>query len=161
MPKTFKSLDDFAKYFNNKIAPKAMKEASEKPKEMLKDNVNTDVYSYQPKEYERTYELRESIIATEPQNVNGKTVVEIKHDENKIHPYSPNQHMSVIYGTDFSPYLPEAINEGNIGHVFGQGVWTEPRPYMDNTVRQMEQENTFENEAKKSLQKQGIQIIDK
>lgn len=161
MSKNFKSLAEIESYFNTNIAPKVMKKASEEPKQMLKDNVDKNVYNYTPSTYERTFELRDSIIATEPQNVNNKTTVEIKHDENKIHPYSPNQHMSVITGEDISTYLPQWINDGTIGHIFGQGVWTEPRPYMDDTVRQMEQENTFENEVKKSLQKQGIQLVEK
>lgn len=161
MPKNFKSLKELAKYMNEKALPKAMDGVGEKCKNIVKNRIDEDVYEkYTPVEYDRSYELRNSIISTEPTNNNGTITVEVKHDTNLINATPPNQHMSVVDQSDVSSHLPKWINDGNIGHVFGQGEWTEPRPYRDNTIEQIKQNDIFKKELKKELSKQNIETTD-
>lgn len=124
----------------------------------LKQQVDEDVYNtYQnPTHYERTYELRESIDSFSPEKKNGYITVEVGHDYSKIHAKEPNMHMSVTNGQDVSEQLPQWINDGTIGDIFGEGGWTKPRSYMDNMKQKIRSENMFTNELKKQLKNQGI-----
>lgn len=144
-----------------KLLKDSMEEVGVKVEKVLRDRIDEDVYSaYNNPDmsYERTRELKNSVTHTHPKEEDGQIVVKVGHDTSLINPYSPNQHMSVEDGSDVSNYLPQWINDGTIGNIFGEGVWTKPRPYMDNTKEEIKNNNILEKELKKGLKKRGVNI---
>ncbi len=140
-----------------KILHESMGEVGKKVEEGLKDQIDEDVYdAHNPEYYQRTYELRDSVTHSDAKEIGEQIVVEVGHDYDKINTHYPNQHMSVVDGSDVSNQLPKLINDGTIGDIFGNGAWTEPRPYMDNMKDKIEREKILEKELKKSLHKRGI-----
>lgn len=126
--------------------------------DVVKKRIDDDVYSYDPIEYERTNELKESVINTNAE-INGNNIsVQIKHDTNLINSYSPNQHMSAINGEDSSDIIPYIVHEGKSGKIFGEGVWTEPRPYMDNAREEIESSKMHTKIIKDKLKNIGYKV---
>ena len=154
---TFRNFKEYEKHIN-KLLKDSMEEVGAEVEKVLRDRIEKDVYSvYDPKEYERTRELKNSVMHTQAKDVGGNVVVEVGHDTDMIRAYEPNQHMS-IDGQDVSEYLPRWINDGTIGNAYGLGKWTDARPYMDNTKEQIKNDNILENELKKSLRKRGVNV---
>ena len=93
----FKNLKTLNNYLNKKISI-ALDNVASITLEKLKENVNNSVYSWTPKQYERTYQLLNAISKTKPINNNGKYTVEIYFDPLKIqpilNPYGWNAHAS-------------------------------------------------------------------
>lgn len=152
-----KSLSELFAKLNQQIAI-SMNEVGEAVVEKVKEHIDTDVYSFDPSVYQRTNELKESIVQSQPV-VNGNTVqILIYPDSSLIHPSSPNQHQSVITGDDYSPYIAITVEEGTSGKLFGEGYWTEPRPFMENTVVELEGSGLFKDALRISLNKKGINV---
>lgn len=123
-----------------KARDKALKGAGEKGKELTKKRVDEDVYAMskgEPAVYERTFQLRESLVADDFKSSGNMAEITIKHDASQIHSTAPNQHYSVVDGSSSVDYIAEIVNNGESGKIFGEGYWTEPRPYMDNTRKEM------------------------
>jgi hypothetical protein len=151
----FNNLNELNTWLSQQIA-QSMNDVGEMVVEKVKEHIESDVYSFDPKVYQRTNELKESIVHSTP-IVNGDTVeVSIYPDAQLIHPSPPNQHQSVISGDDYSPYVAITVEEGTSGKLFGEGYWTEPRPFMENTVAELEGSGLFADALKISLNKKGI-----
>ncbi len=83
------------------------------------------MYSYTPSYYERTGDLKNSVVSREPISTGNTISVSVEHDKNLIH-----DHISESTGADVSAYIPYYVNEG-AGSLFGEGFWTQKRDYMD------------------------------
>lgn len=152
----FRNLKDLERYMK-KILKDSMEDAGREIEHTLRDQIDEDVYnSYDPKEYERTRELKNSVMHTQPKEINGQIFVEIGHDYNQIYSNPEKYQHASVWGDDVSEYLPKWINDGTIGLAFGKGAWTEPRPYMDNTKEKIKDKGLFERELKVALEKRGI-----
>lgn len=161
MAKQFKSLKELEKYLQKQMI-KAMNDVGEHVKNEVKSQIDEDVYSHTPSQYERTYELRESVVNQKAVISDDKVQVIIKHDNDLIHPYPElYQHYSAkpdYTPDDYSEYVAETVHDGTSGKYFGEGFWTKPRPYMDNTVEKLKSTNSHVEEFKKSLKKQGLDV---
>ena len=139
-----------------KARDKALEGTGEKTKELVKDRIDRDVYSVaSPSIYERTYELRESV---QPSKVNSKgntAELEIGHDTSLIGSYSPNQHYSVVDGSSSVDSIAEIVHDGKSGKIFGEGFWTQKRPYMDNAKEEMK-DGKYKKFMIEELKKQGL-----
>lgn len=159
----FKNLKELEDYMRKRVLPTAMEEVGEKIEDKLKTRITKDVYnSYTPEQYDRTYELRDSITSTEPVDISGTIYVEVKHDDSLIHAVPPNHHMSIVNNSDVSSFIGQWINYGDVPNIFNDRnyVWMNPRPYMDNTKEEIRKFKLLKKELKKSIRKLNIKTIE-
>ena len=143
-----------------KARDKALKGTGEKAVEVVKDRVDKDVYAMskgEPAVYERTYQLRDSLVADDFKADGNSAEITIKHDTNQIHSTAPNQHYSVVDGSSSVDSIAEIVHDGKSGLIFKNGYWTEPRPYMDNAKEIMEK-GKYKDFMKEELKNQGYKV---
>lgn len=137
---------------------KALEGTGEKAKELVKDRIDKDVYSAgTPSVYERTYELRESVQPSKVKSTGNIAELEIGHDTSLIGSYEPNQHYSVVDGSSSVDSIALIVHDGRSGKIFGNGYWTEERPYMSNAKEEME-DGKYREFMKEELKKQGYKV---
>lgn len=126
--------DSLTKWLENKIRDAIENEASEKMVDVIKEHIDSDVYAqYDPVEYKRTGELRESVQRTINSSNDGVEIV-LDHDDGKL------SYMSVVSGdfVDEQQMIPNAIEHGKIHPLFGGGFsYLRPRPYMNNSKEEI------------------------
>ena len=145
------------------VAKNALEDTGKKTTKLVKDRIDKDVYGkFEPSEYIRTYELRESVAPSDVEDKGDSAELSIEHDFDKIGSYAPNQHYTVgkkyaeRYGTDSSEYIPWYVHDGKSGDIFGSdGEYMKPRPYMDNAKDDMEN-GKFKEFMEESLNEKGI-----
>lgn len=117
---------------------KASKKIAEAIDERAKSLVDEMVYnSYRPSEYQRTYQLRDSIQHTINKEKSGVSI-NVFHNTNLIH-YNEElyQHGSRFSG-DISDEIPWLVHEGKGGKLFGLNNPTRvPRRYMDALAKEL------------------------
>lgn len=160
MAKKFKSLNDLFKYIKDEVAD-SMNEIGKEAEQEVKNQLEVDVYSFQPKVYERTYDLQNSVVYSKP-IINKNTVMTtIFHDTSLINSDPDKfQHGSHFWNPkDMREAIPIIVHEGLSGPLFGTtGFWNAPRPYMDNAKEKMENEKFVYKEMKKSLESKGFKV---
>ena len=107
-------------------------EVSEKMVDIVKEQVNKDVYAkYTPSEYERTESLKESVQRTINSSNDGAEIL-IDHDDAKMNYWS-------VLGDDVDQQgIPRMIEDGTIHPLFGGGFsYLQPRPYMNNSKEEI------------------------
>lgn len=140
-----------------------------------KDMVNKLVYqSYKPKEYTRTYELRESIECTNMDKDNKSVTTQISHNTDLIHAYKPNQHYSLDPNAkgDVSDFIPDIVVNnlsgffrgiGNDGryHNIGYGFWRVKKPYFEKMIEEQYKSKEYLNVLIRILKSNGndVEII--
>lgn len=155
----FKNLNSLFKYLRYEFKDN-LKENGKQMENIVRDYVERDVYSYTPTKYERTYELRDSIVTREPRIYKENVSVKVEHEPDMM----SNEPDRFIHGsyfwdlTDVRFLLPYIINEGLSGDLFGEGFWTNPRPYWTNAYNHIVSNNIFFEEFKKSLTNKGIKF---
>lgn len=129
-------------------------EVFEEARDCQLEHVEMDVFSvYQPKEYLR----RSSGGIDDPGNIIGEVKDGILTVEN-ITPFNPG------YGTgNHGSVLAELINggHGSGGYYYdypSYGAYTYPRPFIDNTVKDLEMSNRLEDAMKKGLAKRNMKV---
>lgn len=141
-----------------KARDRALKGAGEKAVEVVKDRVDKDVYGTgSPTVYERTYQLRESLVADDFKSSGNTAEITIKHDTSQIHSTAPNQHYSVVDGSSSVESIAEIVHDGKSGRVFGEGYWTKPRPYMDN-AKEIMKDGKYRDFMVEELKKLGYKV---
>lgn len=155
----FQSLSALEVYLT-KMIKDSMEDVGKKCEVVVREKIEEEVYQnpVNPSTYERTRELKNSLIHTSPVQNGSEIITEIKHETDLIGSYSPNQHMSVQTGEPFIEPLAEVVNYGKAGHIFGEGYWTEPRPYMDDAREEIKQDKLHVQSLKESLRNKGIQV---
>ena len=149
-------LKKMMKYIEKNAVKGALEDTGDEATELAKDRVDKDVYGTgSPTEYVRTYELRESIEPTKAKCKDGVVELEIKHNTDKIGSYEPNQHMSVLDGSSSVESIAEIVHDGKSGKIFGEGLWTKKRRYMDNTKEEIKN-GKYKEMMKRNLEKRGI-----
>src|SRR5665647_2793381 len=126
---TFSNLSQLGKYLQ-KVVRDSMEDVGVAVEDKVREKIEEVVYNNpaQPNEYIRTHELATSLIHTQPKQTGNEITVEVKHEDDLIGHYAPNQHMSVVDGSELSvESLAEIVNYGLAGDIFGQGYWTESR----------------------------------
>ncbi len=147
------------------IIADALNEVAERAVELMKVHVDKDVYAvgdanrtyYHDGTGSPTYQLRDSIIHTEPA-IQGKEVTAVvKHDTNLMQS-DPD---TFLHGSNyFSPQdvrslLPTIINEGLSGPLFGAFWHKLKRPYFTNTKEELEK-GLFQQWMAEALRKRGV-----
>lgn len=145
--------------FLKKTIKDSMEDVGKAVEYKVREKIDEVVYNSPatPDTYNRTYELKNSLIHEQPKQSGNETTVVIKHEDNLLGHYAPNQHQSVVDGSPLSvESLAEIVMQGKSGHIFGQGYWTEPRPYMDIAKEEILAENLHVTTLKSSLRSKGI-----
>ena len=118
----------------------ALAKSAEKTVELVKVEINKEVYSEPEGTYERTWDLYNSMTDF-PLEIKGKiSQAKIAHDTDKIGTNVEKfQHASAYWSPwNYSNYIAETINLGLSGSLFGtSGHWLSPKPYMFNAQTQM------------------------
>ncbi len=142
-----------------KARDRALEGTGKKTEDVVKKRIDTDVYDVgDPKEYIRTFELRESIKSSNIKSSGDIAEVEIKHDTSLIHSNpSLNQHASAIDGSSSVDSIAEIVHDGKSGKLFGQGFWTKKRPYMDNAKEEME-DGKYKQFMMEELKRMGYKV---
>ncbi len=142
-----------------RAAKKALEDSGKEATKLVKDRIDKDVYGVKatPDDYIRTYELRESVEPSKVETKGNISELEVGHNTDKIHPNSPNQHMSVVDGLSSADYVAKIVHDGESGKIFGEGYWTKPRPYMSNAKDDLEN-GEYKKMMKNSLEKQGFKV---
>lgn len=94
------------------------------------------VYSKQPKVYERTYQLRDSLKTDVSKVDNDSFRLQVYHDTNVIRPNQDKyQHWDTKNG-DNSDIIPSIVEYGGYS-MFGDGYWSRPRSYFNVVDKQL------------------------
>lgn len=130
-------------------------------KEEVQKHIRDDVYAtYTPDAYNRTGEFEKSVVSTSP-SVSGDGVeISIEHDPNLMNMREPWYHQSVINGKDIREALPEIIHDGLTHDLWGHGdrAYLKPRPYMDNTVKELESSKKHVKQLARHLRSLGLNV---
>lgn len=142
-----KNLNELFKLMNKQIQQSIETDVAKKIVKVAEDHVQSDVYDVykNPKEYQRTEQLKKSFEVKPIQNgieientrtENGRDIPEI-----------------IEYGHDKSSQgyeHPAYYRDG--------GNFIQPRPFIENTRKQIISESIHVNELKKSLKSKGLDI---
>ena len=133
---TFKNLNDVMEYIQ-KATAESMKEVGDKLEDIMKDTIDEEVYdAYDPKVYDRTYQLRDKMVEVKYGDDNAE--VRIAHT---------GDHISYVKGTRF--YVPYGL-EG--GHTWGRGATN----IQESSLRKAEDE--IPDTYKKAMKSKGVPI---
>ena len=139
----------------------ALAKSAEKTVELVKVEINKEVYSEPEGDYQRTYQLRESV-KDFPLEIKGRaSEIKIAHDTGQIvSNASVFQHGSNYWSpSDYSEYLAETIHGGLSGSLFGTNKhWHKPKPYMDNAKAEM-LNGQYRKFMMESLMRSGYNVI--
>lgn len=136
---SFKNLKELEKYINEQ-AKKALQNGKHVKNTVIetgKKHVDEDVYSYEPKRYERTGLLRESW--------------DVENTDDGIAVFNTR--------TDGEKYIPEVIESG-IGYDYsGYGYeYEKPRPFIANAREELRNSNALKEAMKKDLKNIGFDV---
>ena len=145
----FQTTNQLLSYLKLQLAA-SLKETGEYVEAEVKKQIDQDVYSYTPSRYERSGDLKNSVVSSEPINTGNTVSVSIEHDTNLIH-----NHISQADGMDVSPYIPYYVNEG-AGPLFGDGFWTQKRNYLEHTIISLRSKGSHVEVLRRSLKNKGI-----
>lgn len=134
-----------------------------KIEELLKQHIMDDVYGAgTPTVYERSYEFLNSVDDTELNTMRNGYGTTIYHNTDMMESVPEIfKHGSLRFsgGTDARQWLPELLNEGRVGHLFGTGWWTEARPYFDNTIAEIESSGLVYEWCSEFFNSIGIELL--
>lgn len=158
---TFKSMKELESYLQKKLGD-SMPAVGLMGENKVKNRVQKDVYDKaSPEKYERTGDLKESVVY-EMDMVRGGYQVEIFNNDDFIRSTKPNQHYSVVesedgsYPLDYSEFVAVTVHDGTSGLIFGEGYWTSPRPFMANAAKEIRDKKLHVTSLQESLRKNGI-----
>lgn len=117
-----------------KVKDKALIKAGEKAEELVKKQIQSEVYDIPAGTYERTYNLKDSMMAFPLEKKGNVSEVKVAHDwMNMSYNVNKFQHGSNYWDpNDYRQYVAETVHYGLSGKLFGVGKhWHEPKPYMD------------------------------
>ncbi len=143
-------------------------EVALKASEKLIAHLDSEVYINRNTSYaygtgQPTYDLRNSVTASQVEKVGGELQSKVFHDKEKMS-FSPDDfvHGSRYWKdgvTDIRELLPKIINDGLSGDLFGQNQWwQEERPYFSNTLKELESKGLIKKWFKEAMIKRGFNI---
>lgn len=160
-------MKELEKYILN-VLKEVVYEVGEKVNELAREHVDRDVYmkDNQSNHYaygysQPTFGLRDSL-TTDKVKTNGNEVsTEIYHDSNKMITDPDNfVHGSNYWNKrDIRDILPEIVEFGLSGDFFGNGWWQDPRPYMQNTIKELQSSGKLQQWFKQGLKSRGVSVI--
>ncbi|AKO91907.1 hypothetical protein BEH_07205 [Priestia filamentosa] len=160
MSKYATNLDQLINMLTDEVTDVMNSDVGKKAADVTKRNIDKSVYKYDPEEYQRTYQLRDSI-KNFPAKVVGNTVeVEIDHDKSMIISDPDNYtHGSPYYSPqNISSFLDIIVAEGKSGDLFGNGFWRQKRQYFNVTVQDLIQTGEHIQAMKAGFRRKGYDV---
>ncbi len=135
----FRSLSQLGGYIND-LAKKSIKEdVAPAVKQRMQENIETMVYSYEPKRYERTGQLKEDIDIRDVED--GVVIVPTRTDE------------------ETGKYIPSVIESGVGYNYTGYGYeYEKPRPFVSQTRNDFQDSGEHIQLLKQGLKKNGLDV---
>lgn len=135
-----------------------MDEVLDKVREIEIEHIEEDVYSvYQPSIYRRR---KKNGGLSDPENIIGTIEGDMQLVVENITPFNEE------YGGNSGIGLAEMVNEGgNSEHDYDYGFrsieapYSKPRPFLDNTIEEIENTNSVENTLANGLRKRKYHVI--
>jgi hypothetical protein len=151
LAKDFASIEALLNHLKTKVIPDILQ--TEIKEEVMSESIQQnmdDIYSYSPEMYERRYSLIDENNFVD-EMVDGSTIA-IYNDARPA--------PAVVEGYDSSIYQLQSIVEyGASPAPFGEGVWTNERPAVRNTIEKLKANNGHVEAAKRGLKRHGIDTI--
>ena len=156
----FNSLKDMNKYVNSQMKEIVNTQLSEKILLTLRDFVESTVYANEPSQYERTYQLLNSLIVGETKSVGNLIACSVYFDSSKISQTKAdngwNQHMSVYGYTNYNgepinEMLPYWLNYGTDSPIYSH----EDHQFLEKTIESLNN-GSLRQELIKFLKQRGI-----
>ena len=135
----------------------ALNELGELVNDMVKKQIDEDVYVNTPEVYDRTYEFRESYESVDVTKDGNNPEVFIRSDKGKMN-YNKDlfQHGS---DRDISEFLPEILAFNLSGDLFGSNQWWHNRDsYWNNVLDKLKAGGWLNKEFKRLLRKRGLSV---
>ncbi|MDD4779013.1 MAG: hypothetical protein PHT02_00220 [Tissierellia bacterium] len=168
--KGFVNLDKIINKFMKQIEESVivdLNKIGEEVKGVLRNNVRVLWYerngmNWEPQDYERTYQLIDSITCKKVIKIGNKYQVEIFFDTDKIQPmYGTDdkhwtRHMSVVNYSDVSEAIPLWIEEGNNNSRIYSYEGVHP---VQETKEWIKNDNYIKERLKELLEMQGYKVI--
>ena len=143
------------------IIQEALEGVRKKVEEQMKLNIDIDVYEANtPNQYDRTYQLKDSVMTTDVKTVKGGGSFYLQHDTSKIK-YAPlYQHGSPSkkWG-DVSKLIPEIIAFNLSGDWFNDGWWQNRDSYYLDTLEDLQDKGMLSKWFKEELRNRGVEIV--
>lgn len=161
-------MNQMQKYILN-ILKEVVEKVGERVNKLAREHVDNDVYKkgnqtnyYAYGTMQPTYGLRE-LLTTDEVKINGNEVsTKIYHDSNKMISDPDN----FVHGSnywhmqDIRDILPEIVEYGLSGDFFGSNQWwQDPRPYMQNTIKELQQSGKLRQFFVEELRSKGFTVV--
>lgn len=155
MNKLFDNNKQIMEYIRKQVRASTEK-LGEHVKEKAKRQIEEDIYSYNPVEYERTNTLKDSLVYRAGEDRKDGIDIFIEHDEDFM------KFRSLVTGEEVSEFLPFWIHEGYVPNIFNNIAnypWMKPRPYMTHTVEKLNKDKSHIKVFKAELKKRGLDVF--
>lgn len=161
----FNSMSDMLKYVQNEIAIVSKNELGERIKKELAAFVFKKVYFYPAYEYDRTFDLINSITIGDVKEEDGGISCSVYFDSDKIIPTQSDnkwqQHRSVFnydedikYSESISDMIPYYLEYGTQSPIYSHPA----HGFMEATIRSLNK-GLFKREIKKILKSRGYEVL--
>jgi hypothetical protein len=163
--KAFRNFAELIKHLENNILIDIQK-IGEEVKNILRNNVRVLWYerngmNWSPRDYERSWQLIDSITCKKALKVGDKYQVEIFFDTDKIQPmYGTDdkpwtRHMSIVDNHSVADAIPYYIEYGNNSPIYEyEGVHP-----VETTITDLKSDDYIKERLKELLEKQGYKIL--
>ena len=152
---------DFEKMIQEMVRS-ALNELGELVNDMVKKQIDEDVYVNTPEVYNRTYEFRESFESVDvTKDVNNPEIF-VRSNKNKMESRPEVfQHGSYYWrkGSDVTDYLPEILAFNLSGDFFGGGWWRNRDSYFYNVLDKLKAGGWLNKTFKQLLRKRGLKVV--
>lgn len=161
----FKSIKELNKYIERKYIEEFIKKIGKEVYNILYNEVRVEWYQrngidWEPKDYERTFQLLNSITCSPVFRNGNEYLVKIYYDTDKIQPMFGTEdkpwtrHMSIINHKDVSEAIPYYIEYGNNSPIYEyQGVHP-----VKNTLEQLDEDKHLLTRFKELFELKGIKV---
>ena len=153
----FKNFKELEKYLQKQIKKSLEEDVAEAAKEQTKESIDRVVYDdYEPTEYQRSYELKDSVSSHVLEDKDKSLLLEIYHDVSLINPYIVDGTWNIhadVWGNDQSQNIVEWTLRGH------GGLFTmPPRDYISDTIKVLKENKIIIKQLKDSFKKKGIDV---
>ena len=148
MAKEFKNLNDLYSYIEKQIRSSLKSEVANTAVETMRKNIQSEVYDvYEPKEYQRTYELMKKIEVG--QKDDDTIFVENVRYDNWIDPATGD-----IYSNRHVAYIVETGE----GYMYDFPYYGVPRPFTEATRKELASSSKLNKAMEKGLKNRGLDV---
>jgi hypothetical protein len=155
---TFDSLKQMKKYLDETFKDIAENEVKKEVITTIKEHIESDVNNaYDPIEYNRKHYLENSLDGKVESTASGLKLT-VEHDENKMNYYSvvsgdKVSGNAVAWWIEHGEIYPLWGTESSDGKPF---TYLDSRPYMENSYKELQEQNVISHVVKKALKKRKI-----